>query len=79
MTAECKVYLQGRQLYFLISLTTILADVFTGENRVAASAPVEEERLLLLENPEDLLSNEMLSRSSELSCQKKTSEWGKKE
>lgn len=36
---------------------------------------MEEERLLLLENPEDLLSNEMLSRSSELSCQKKATQW----
>lgn len=44
----------------------------------AASVPVEEEeRLLLLENPEDLPSNEMLSRSSELSCQKKATQWRK--
>lgn len=69
----------GGQPYFLISLTAILADVFAGQNRAAAvSAPVEEERLLLLENPEDLPSNEMLSRSSELSCQKKASQWEKK-
>lgn len=41
------------------------------------SVPVEEEMLLLLENPEDLPSNEMLSRSSELSCQKKATQWRK--
>lgn len=43
----------------------------------AVSVPVEEERLLLFENPEDLPSNEMLSRSSELSCQKKATQWRK--
>lgn len=67
------------QPYFLISLTVTLADVFAGQSRAAAvCALVEaEERLLLLENPEDLPSNEMLSRSSELSCQKKAAQWRK--
>lgn len=66
------------QPYFLISLTVALADVFAGQSgAAAASAPVEEERLLLLENPEDLPSNEMLSRSSEPSCQKKAAQWRK--
>lgn len=64
--------------YFLISLTVILADVFTGQCQAAAEdVPVEEARLPLHENPADLPSNEMLSRSSELSCQKKATQWRK--
>lgn len=58
--------------YFLISLTSILIDVSACQpSAAAARAPVEEESIFLLENPEDLPSNEMLSRSSESSCQKK--------
>lgn len=60
------------QPYFLISLTSILIDVSAWQpSAVAVYAPGEEESISLLENPEDLPSNEMLSRSSEPSCQKK--------
>lgn len=63
------------QPYFLISLTSILIDVSACQpSAAAARAPVEEESLFLLENPEDLPSNEMLSRSSESSCQKKAAQ-----
>lgn len=43
----------------------------------AVRVTMEEERLPLLENPEELSSNDMLSRSSELSCQKKAPQWRK--